>query len=148
MRRGRESRARYPMSAFLDSSGLYALLDRTDAHHAEAVRLFRQLSSASTHLYLTNFIRAEAHALILNRLGHAVADRFLAELRGMPPDHLIRITEADEEAALTLVSRYQDKDFSLTDATSFVVMERLGIRHAFTFDSDYRQFGWAILTAL
>jgi predicted nucleic acid-binding protein len=149
MRRGRRSSpAPYPAAAFVDTSGLYALLDRTDANHRQAAPLFRALSAARTRLVLTNFIRAEAHALILNRLGHALADRFLADLRGIPPDNLIRVSEADELAALELIERYQDKDFSLTDATSFVVMERLRIRHAFSFDDDFRQYGWTILTVV
>lgn len=58
---------------------------------------------------------------------------------------LVRVTEEDEEAALNLIARYHDKDFSLTDATSFVVMERLGLRHALSFDDDFRQYGWILL---
>ena len=59
---------------------------------------------------------------------------------------LVRVTEADEEAALDLIARYRDKDFSLTDATSFVVMERLSLQHVLSFDSDFRQYGWTLLT--
>jgi hypothetical protein len=55
---------------------------------------------------------------VLNRLGHAVAERFLAELPTSPRGTLVRVTEADEEAALQLIARYRDKDF-----TSFVVMD-------------------------
>jgi predicted nucleic acid-binding protein len=97
-------------------------------------------------MVLTNFIRAETHALILNRLGHPLADRFLAQLRQSPSTTLIRVTEQDEEQALALIGRYRDKDFSLTDATSFVVMEGMGITHALAFDSDFRQYGMIILS--
>ena len=47
--------------------------------------------------------------------------------------------------ALEIIERYQDKEFSLTDATSFAVMERLGIEAAFAFDADFRQFGLTVL---
>lgn len=148
MRRRRRSNDLHPVEIFVDTSGLYALLDRADGNHVRAVESFRALSAAGTRLILTNFIRAEAHALMLNRLGHAVADRFLADLRGMPSEALIRVSEADELAALDLIARYRDKNFSLTDATSFVVMERLGVGHAFSFDDDFRQYGWTVLPTI
>jgi predicted nucleic acid-binding protein len=138
----------YPNAAFIVTSGFYALLDRADTNHTTAVRLFRDLSTAGTRLVLTNFIRAETHALILNRLGHDVADRFLAGLRSVPSNSLARITDEDETAALDLIARYRDKSFSLTDATSFVVMERLGITHAVSFDDDFRQYGWILLAVV
>jgi predicted nucleic acid-binding protein len=145
MSRERRSAASYPAIAFLDTSAVFALLDRTDSNHQQATALFRSINAARTTLVLTNFIRAEAHALILNRLGHAVADRFLADMARSPANTLIRVTEADERQALELIARYKDKDFTITDATSFVVMERLGIGHAFSFDEDFRQYGWAVL---
>src|SRR4051812_40970194 len=106
-------------AAFLDSSAFYALADPQDANNAAAKRIAQRLHAERWRLITTNFIRAEAHALLLNRLGHRVADRFLQETSATT---LIRVTEADEERALALIARYQDKDFTLTDATSFVVM--------------------------
>jgi predicted nucleic acid-binding protein len=116
-----------PRAAFLDSSAFYALADPHDANNPAAKRIARRLHEQRWRLVTTNFIRAEAHALLLNRLGHRAAAQFLRELQTTSATTLIRVTEADEERALELIARYQDKDFTLTDATSFVVMERLGI---------------------
>jgi predicted nucleic acid-binding protein len=33
----------------------------------------------------------------------------------------------------------------LTDATSFAIMERLGILEAFSFDRHFRQFGFSVI---
>jgi uncharacterized protein len=147
MPRSRRQSPRVPVAVFVDTSGFYALLDQSDTNHRRAVAVFRMVSAAGARLILTNFVRAEAHALILNRLGHTVADRFLADLGRLPANRVVRITEADEQAALELIERYRDKDFSMTDATSFVVMARLGITTALSFDDDFRQYGWTLLSA-
>jgi predicted nucleic acid-binding protein len=60
---------------------------------------------------------------------------------------LERVTGQDEVRALDILTRYTDKDFSYTDATSFAVMERLGIGTVFTFDHHFGQYGFEALTA-
>jgi predicted nucleic acid-binding protein len=129
----------------IDSSAFFALIYSRETNHPAARAIAQVLDAERWQLVTTNFIRAESHALILNRAGHAVADRFLADLRDRTPIRIVRVTEADEERALALVAQYRDKDFTLTDATSFVIMERVGIRTAFTFDDDFRQYGFIVL---
>jgi hypothetical protein len=55
---------------------------------------------------------------------------------------VIRATLRDEAAGREIIYRYDDKDFSLTDAISFAVMRRLGITTAFSFDRDFIRFGF------
>ena len=107
--------------------------------------IFNAAKLARSRLVITNFVRAEAHALILNRLGHHLADRFLEQLATASDQTMIRVTEDDEDRALGIIARYQDKDFSLTDATSFAVMERENITHAVAFDDHFRQYGVVVL---
>jgi predicted nucleic acid-binding protein len=38
--------------------------------------------------------------------------------------------------------RPQDKEYSLTDCISFLVMQKLGIRRAFAFDQHFVQAGF------
>ena len=47
----------------------------------------------------------------------------------------------DEVRARDILRRYDDKSFSYVDATSFSLMERLGIRQAFSFDPHFEQYG-------
>ena len=55
-------------------------------------------------------------------------------------------TALDEARAKAIVRQYDDKDFSLTDASSFAIMERTGIQHAFTFDRHFAQYAFTVLT--
>ena len=45
------------------------------------------------------------------------------------------------ETAWDIFQKYADKEWSFTDCTSKVVMERLQISKAFAFDQHFRQFG-------
>ena len=126
----------------VDTSAVYALIDRDDTYHRKAVTLLRSVPRRGLTPLLTNFIMAESHALLLSRLGAEIARDWL--LRQIWP--VERITPEDEEKAREIIRRYSDKSFSYTDATSFAVMERLGIKEAFAFDPHFRQYGLKLLS--
>ena len=122
----------------VDTSAVFALLDRSDANHRTARDTLEQLKRRWTEPFLTNFIVAESHALMLTRLGADTARRWL--LSNVWP--VERVREEDESKATTIVGQYVDKTFSYTDATSFALMERLGLRTAFAFDPHFHQYGF------
>jgi predicted nucleic acid-binding protein len=122
------------------------MLDRSERHYAAAVVASSQISDARWPVFTTNFVLAETHALLLTRLNRFVAARFLDETEDMPVT-MVRVTEEDEQRARAIIRQYDDKDFSLTDATSFAVMERLAISQAFTLDRNFAQYGWVVLPA-
>ena len=125
---------------FVDTSAMYALLDRDDTHHADASARFEQLKKARAEPVLSNFVVAETHALLLARLGRAVAREWLLGNIW----HVERVSEDDEHKAREIIAGYTDKDFSFTDATSFALMERLHLRRALAFDRHFRQYGFQI----
>jgi len=56
---------------------------------------------------------------------------------------MVRIEPPVFEAAWSLFLDHPDKHWSFTDCTSFVLMEKLGIRGALTFDRNFREAGFA-----
>jgi uncharacterized protein len=58
---------------------------------------------------------------------------------------IVRATPADQRRAREIIAKYQDKDFSLTDAISFVVVERLQITKACGFDHRFAQYGSTVV---
>ena len=130
---------------FVDSSVYLALLDADDEHHREATQILLQLAQARYRQFTTNVLLIESHALILSVLGRTQAAKFLKDMEESKTV-VIRVRASDEERAKQILFQYEDKDFSFADAISFAVMERLDIRLAFTFDRDFTQYGFTVLT--
>ncbi len=128
-------------SVFIDTSAFYAMLDRSDRWHGEALRGFERLTRERRPILTSNLVVAETYVLARHALGHAVAVRWLESL----DISLAYQTESDHEQARVLLARFEDKDFSYTDAVSFVLIERLAMGTAFTFDTHFRQYGIQIL---
>jgi predicted nucleic acid-binding protein len=95
-------------------------------------------------LTTTNVVAIETHSLVLARAGRDAALRALQRIYATR-ELLHRVDEADERRAMAILEQYGDKDFSFADATSFAVMERLGINTAVAFDRHFVQFGWQVL---
>jgi predicted nucleic acid-binding protein len=117
------------------------LLDRSDIRHATARDVLGDLRRRRVSPLLTNFIVAETHALLLNRLNADIARRWVLD-NAWPIE---RAREDDEARARVILRQYSDKTFSYTDATSFAIMERLGVKAAFAFDPHFRQHGFQVL---
>ncbi len=125
----------------VDTSAVFALVDSSDHWHAAAKAGLDRLKKTRSEPLLTNFIVAECHALLLARLGAPLARKWL--IGNVWP--VQRVTIDDEAVAMSIISQYTDKTFSYADATSFAVMERLGVRKAFAFDPHFRQYGFQVV---
>jgi predicted nucleic acid-binding protein len=125
------------LTLLFDTGAVVALVNRRDQWHDQAVDRLRRLERLGHSLLLTNFLVGEIYALLLSRLGGDVARRWLRE-----NDVVVeRVTERDEARARSILLRFTDKDFSYVDATSFALMERLGLSSAFSFDRHFGQYG-------
>lgn len=134
------------LRVFVDTSAYYALVDRGDAAWAGADQLRGLLARHAARFFTTSSVLAETHALVLSRFGAPIALRVLDSIDNSSSTTVIRPTTSDEDRARSILHDYADKDFSLTDATSFAVMERLGLDAAFTFDHHFAQYGVQVLT--
>jgi predicted nucleic acid-binding protein len=126
---------------FVDSSGFLALVNPHDTYHEDARAIWTRLTEERWGAFTSNFVMAETHTLFLARLGHSSATAFLRNV-SESSTVVVRLVPSDEDRAREIIYRYDDKDFSFTDATSFAVMERLRIGHALTFDRHFAQFGF------
>ncbi len=127
---------------FVDTSGFCALIVHEDDNHERAGALFSRASQEEWGLVTTNAVVFETHALLLNRArpGREVALKFLDAIRADAYE-VVRVRKDDEENAIALIRAHDDKRYSLCDALSFTVMDRLGLNEAIAFDQDFRSYG-------
>jgi predicted nucleic acid-binding protein len=124
-------------SVLWDSSAILALLDADDADHARAVTVARDIASEERPSFITNYVEAEAHALLVRKLGRALARQWLLA-GGLP---VVRALPLEEQRAREILARHTDKDWTLCDAISFAMLDARHIARAFTFDHHFRQYG-------
>ncbi len=92
----------------------------------------------------TDHVVDETLTLIRFRLGHGAAEAWWRQVEASPRVRWEHITPDRAEKARSLFFRYDDKDFSFTDCTSFVVMKEVRIREAFTTDRHFAQMGFTL----
>ena len=124
-------------SVLWDSSAIVAMLDADDADHARALAVAREIASERRPSFITNYVEAEAHALLVRKLGRMVARQWLLT-GGLP---VVRALPAEEQRAREILARHTDKDWTLCDAISFAVLDVRHVARAFTFDHHFRQYG-------
>jgi predicted nucleic acid-binding protein len=98
-------------------------------------------------LFVTDYVIDETLTLISGRLGHARAVACGEWLLQSPIVKVVRIEPSQWDQAWALFKRYDDKAFSLTDCTSFVVMQQHKLVDAFTFDRHFERMGFRMWPA-
>jgi predicted nucleic acid-binding protein len=124
---------------FLDASFWIALRDKREPTHSQAVTLTRQLLSMRHGFIYTSYILAETYAYFSRSLKMRL--QILDDAEKNPIMRWEPVLTEDEQEARRLLRRYADKSFSYCDAIAFVVMRRLGVERAATFDVHFRQIG-------
>jgi predicted nucleic acid-binding protein len=126
------------VSVVVDTSALFALLDRRDAHHASAVAFWTDPDDEDlvTHAYVV----VESVALVRSRLGPAAVDALVDEL--LPGIRVEMVDRPLHDASLTDL-RANGGGASLVDRVTLAFAARHGIVRAFAFDADLSNAGLA-----
>jgi predicted nucleic acid-binding protein len=129
---------------FVDTSAWYTLVDTSERARSRVARALRDALESRYRIVTTTLIVAETHALLLRRFNHDVALAFLREIRSEPNVVVESTREVEERARRDWLERYEDQDFSLTDAVSFAVMSERRIAAALTLDHHFAAAGFEV----
>ena len=130
---------------FVDTAGWMACADAADPAHRAAIKA-RDLWLERGGLFITtDYIADETLTLIRLRLSHAAAETWWRQVDSSSRLRWESVTTNRADKARSLFFRYQDKDFSFTDCTSFVVMRELKLREVLTTDHHFAQIGFTLV---
>lgn len=118
---------------FLDSGIFIAFLDRSDRHHAAALRLF---SDPPRHWYTSLAVVSETYGWFLHRLGEDAARTFRLALTELPRLQLLSLTPAHHTAVLQRLERLRGHKLTYVDASSLVFLSNLRIGEVWGTDRD------------
>ncbi|MCZ7588748.1 MAG: PIN domain-containing protein [Gaiella sp.] len=119
------------MSLFVDTSAWYAAASTGDRSNARAKEIL-----VAERLVLTDHVLVETWRLLAYRHAPTVAERWWDGIRSGVAEVAL-VGAGDLERAWEVGRRFSDQGFSLVDRTSFVVMERLGLTRAASFDDHF-----------
>ena len=129
-------------SVFIDTSYLLALELSNDQNHVAAGRHWGQVTKAVPRLVTTSYVFNEVVTFFNCRSHHAKAVEVGNNLLRSPSVQMVHVDESLFHDGWHYLLKYQDKDYSLTDCISFVVMQRFGLSTAYTFDHHFVQAGF------
>jgi predicted nucleic acid-binding protein len=127
------------MSVFVDTSALLALLDADEEHHADAVRSWHGLAEAEAALTTSNYVMLESVAVAQRRLGLGAVRALVSQIA--PLLEIVFVDEATHGAGVTALLVAGRRDLSLVDCTSFEIIRRLHVGHAFAYDRHFSEQG-------
>jgi predicted nucleic acid-binding protein len=127
---------------FADTSYFVALLNATDESHERAEAL---TGDQPRYLVTTAWVLVElANSLCKIRTRSVFTAAWVA-FRSDPSLVIVEATQELLDRGVTLYAARPDKDWSLTDCISFVVMQERGITEALTGDRHFEQAGFQAL---
>lgn len=129
---------------FVDTACIVALLNETDEHHASATRLFRLIRSKS-RLVTTRAVCFEIGNAFAKRADRDSTAGFLQDIEEAEDITVLPVDEDLYRNSLRLYGERPDKKWSLTDCSSFIVMQERGITAALTTDHHFSQAGFVPL---
>jgi len=132
---------------FVDTSGWASLADVSEPFYEKAKEIYAVARQNRQRLVTTNYILAELVALMTSpmRFHCPRIIEFINGIKESPFFDVIYITQDLDERAWELLSNRTDKNWSLVDCSSFIVMQENNITEALTTDHHFEQAGFVRL---
>jgi predicted nucleic acid-binding protein len=128
----------------VDTSGWGNLVDSSQPYHSLASSLYRDARLREDRIITTSYILVELVALLTSPLRIPRPDiiAFIEGVKQSPFIDIVYVDQTIDEAAWRLLRNRQDKDWSLVDCVSFVIMQQRNLIEALATDHHFEQAGF------
>lgn len=128
-------------TVFLDTGFAIALLSPRDQYHVAALHLAAQIRQQGTKVVTSGAVLLEIGAALAKLAYRPAAIKLIDGLRTDPKVEIVPLDSRLFEVAYRLFCERPDKEWSLTDCVSFVIMQERRISQALAADEHFRQAG-------
>jgi hypothetical protein len=132
---------------FVDTSARIAIINPSDKYHLTAKEFYGDVLTQKRRLLISNLIVSETYTNLVWKLGHHKAISFLNIIEQSSSVQCVWSSQELEAQARDILRRYDDQDFSYTDAVSFALMQHMKLTQAFAFDHHFSTMGFVRLPA-
>jgi predicted nucleic acid-binding protein len=135
------------LEIFVDTSGWGNLVDSSQPYYPLMVQLYHKAKQEKRRLITSNYVIIEVVALLTSPLKFPRSKiiSFVEGIKQSPYVNIIHIDKEKDNSAWLLLTSRQDKEWSLVDCSSFIIMNERGILEALTNDVHFEQAGFVRL---
>lgn len=135
-------------SVFVDTSAWIAFLDASDKHHPKIANFIKS-SVGKRCLVTSDYVVYETLTYLNCSLkAYKLAKDFYAKVQSASGVEIVLVTKQMCDKALAeFFFKFTDKQLSVVDATSFLIMKKLNLKVALTLDRHYEQVGFAFASS-
>jgi len=129
---------------FIGTSGWGNLFDSSQPYHFQATEIYLPAKAEDRKIITTNYIIIELVSLLISpmRVPRQQIIEFIIGLKTSPYLKIIHLDASLDDQVWHYFQRYQDKDWSLVDCASFIIMNQYNIAEALTSDHHFEQAGF------
>jgi predicted nucleic acid-binding protein len=131
-------------SVFVDTSAWVALFLSNDKNHQKAVSVYEDINKSKMRMFTSDYVIDETITVIMRKSGYPQSVRAGEALFSSGVLKILFVNPDYFTACWKFYRKFQDKDFSFTDVTSFFLMNEWKIHLAFSFDQHFVQAGFGL----
>jgi hypothetical protein len=130
---------------FIDTSFFIALCNEEDKNFKNAnltnKRLLQEFKKGKISIYYSDYIFDELITTLKAKgVEYSKIKKFGGSIKKSKLLNMIFITQKIFDQTWKLILKYQDKEWSFTDASTFKIMENFDIKYYLSYDIHFSQF--------